>query len=1262
MGSVPVLDDLFGPVGEKRDGAEIFQALRKAASERILILDGAMGTQIQGLGFDEDHFRGDRFIGCACHQQGNNDLLILTQPDAIEDIHYRYAMAGADILETNTFSSTRIAQADYEMENAVYDLNREGAQIVRRAAQRAEREDGRRRFVAGAIGPTNRTASISPDVNNPGYRAVSFDDLRIAYGEQIDGLIDGGADIILIETIFDTLNAKAAIFACEERFEAKGIRLPVMISGTITDLSGRTLSGQTPSAFWNSVRHANPFTIGLNCALGADAMRPHLQELSDVADTFVCAYPNAGLPNEFGQYDETPEMMARQVQGFARDGLVNIVGGCCGSTPEHIRAIAEAVKDYKPRPIPEHKPFMSLSGLEPFVLTKDIPFVNVGERTNVTGSAKFRKLITAGDYTAALAVARDQVENGAQIIDINMDEGLIDSEKAMVEFLNLIAAEPDIARVPVMIDSSKFEIIEAGLKCVQGKSIVNSISLKEGEEKFLQQARLVHNYGAAVVVMAFDEVGQADTYQRKVEICARAYKLLTEKAGLAPEDIIFDPNVFAVATGIEEHNNYGVDFIEATKTIRETMPLTHISGGVSNLSFSFRGNEPVREAMHAVFLYHAIQVGMDMGIVNAGQLAVYDNIDAELREACEDVVLNRRDDATERLLEVAERFRGTGAKDTKVQDLSWRELPVEKRLEHALVNGITDYIEADTEEARQKAERPLHVIEGPLMAGMNVVGDLFGSGKMFLPQVVKSARVMKQAVAVLLPYMEEEKRLNGGEEKKAAGKVLMATVKGDVHDIGKNIVGVVLACNNYEIIDLGVMVPATKILETAVAEKVDVIGLSGLITPSLDEMVHVAAEMERQGFDIPLLIGGATTSRVHTAVKIHPRYEAGQAIYVTDASRAVGVVSALLSDEQKPAYIDGIRAEYAKVAEAHARNEREKQRLPLSRARENAHKVDWSGYEPVKPQFFGTKVFETYDLEELSRYIDWTPFFQTWELKGRFPAILDDEKQGEAARQLYADAQAMLAKIIEEKWFRPRAVIGFWPANAVGDDIRLFTDESRKEELATFFTLRQQLSKRDGRPNVALSDFVAPADSGVADYVGGFVVTAGIEEVAIAERFERANDDYSSILVKALADRFAEAFAERMHERVRTEFWGYAPQENFNGDELISEAYAGIRPAPGYPAQPDHTEKKTLFALLDATNAAGVELTESYAMWPGSSVSGIYIGHPESYYFGVAKVERDQVLDYARRKDMPVEEVERWLGPVLNYVPTNAAEEIDSAA
>ncbi|TNM62298.1 methionine synthase [Aliirhizobium smilacinae] len=1258
-----MFDELFGPEGAGRDGAEILAALKAAARERILVLDGAMGTQIQGLGFDEDKFRGDRFIGCACHQQGNNDLLILTQPQAIEDIHYRYAMAGADILETNTFSSTRIAQADYEMEGAVYDLNKEGAEIVRRAAKRAEREDGRRRFVAGAIGPTNRTASISPDVNNPGYRAVTFDDLRIAYGEQIDGLIDGGADIILIETIFDTLNAKAAIFACNERFAAKGITLPVMISGTITDLSGRTLSGQTPSAFWDSVSHSNPFTIGLNCALGADAMRPHLQELSSVSDTFICAYPNAGLPNEFGQYDETPEMMAAQVEGFAREGLVNIVGGCCGSTPEHIRAIAQAVAKHKPREVPEHVAFMSLSGLEPFVLTKDIPFVNVGERTNVTGSAKFRKLITAGDYTAALAVARDQVEAGAQVIDINMDEGLIDSEKAMVEFLNLIAAEPDIARVPVMIDSSKFEIIEAGLKCVQGKSIVNSISLKEGEEKFLTQARLVRSYGAAVVVMAFDETGQADTYQRKVDICTRAYKILTEQAGFPPEDIIFDPNVFAVATGIEEHNNYGVDFIEATRTIRERMPLVHISGGVSNLSFSFRGNEPVREAMHAVFLYHAIQAGMDMGIVNAGQLAVYDQIDAELREACEDVVLNRRADGTERLLEVAERFRGGPGKEARVQDLSWRERSVEERISHALVNGITEYIEADTEEARQQAERPLHVIEGPLMAGMNVVGDLFGSGKMFLPQVVKSARVMKQAVAVLLPYMEEEKRLNGGDQRKSAGKILMATVKGDVHDIGKNIVGVVLACNNYEIIDLGVMVPATKILETAIAEGVDIIGLSGLITPSLDEMVHVAAEMERQGFEVPLLIGGATTSRVHTAVKIHPRYERGQAVYVTDASRAVGVVSSLLSPDAKAGYVEGIRGEYAKVSAAHARAEAEKQRLPIARARANAEKVDWAGYQPVRPQFFGTKIFETYDLAELAQYIDWTPFFQTWELKGRYPAILEDEKQGEAARQLWNDAQAMLEKIIAESWFRPRAVIGFWPANAVGDDIRLFTDENRAEELATFYTLRQQLSKRDGRPNVALSDFVAPVGSGKADYVGGFVVTAGIEEVAIAERFERANDDYSSILVKALADRFAEAFAERMHQRVRKEFWGYATDETLGNDELIHEQYAGIRPAPGYPAQPDHTEKETLFRLLDATDATGVVLTESYAMWPGSSVSGIYIGHPQSYYFGVAKVERDQVEDYASRKQMGIEEIERWLGPVLNYVPVSAsAEAVDDAA
>ncbi len=1255
----PVMETLFGSAAAPQTSAR--ERLMEAARDRILVLDGAMGTQIQGLGFNEDHFRGDRFLSCACHQQGNNDLLILTQPAAIEEIHFKYAIAGADIVETNTFSSTTIAQADYGMEDMVYELNRDGARLAKRAVRRAEEIDGKPRFVAGALGPTNRTASISPDVNNPGYRAVTFDDLRIAYAEQLRGLIDGGADIILIETIFDTLNAKAAIFACFEVFEEKGVDLPIMISGTITDLSGRTLSGQTPTAFWHSVRHAKPFTIGLNCALGATAMRPHLAELSEAADTLICAYPNAGLPNAFGQYDESPEFMAEQVEGFAREGLVNIVGGCCGSTPEHIKAIAEAVAKHKPREIPQRPPLMRLSGLEPFTLTKDIPFVNVGERTNVTGSAKFRKLITAGDYAAALDVARDQVENGAQIIDINMDEGLIDSKQAMIEYLNLIAAEPDISRVPVMIDSSKWEVIEAGLKCVQGKPLVNSISLKEGEEAFLHHAKLVRAYGAAVVVMAFDEQGQADTKARKVEICARAYKLLTEKAGLAPEDIVFDPNIFAVATGIEEHNNYGVDFIEATREIIANLPHVHVSGGVSNLSFSFRGNEPVREAMHAVFLYHAIQAGMDMGIVNAGQLAVYETIDPELREACEDVVLNRTPEATERMLEIAERYKGAAGKEAKEKDLKWRDWPVEKRLEHALVNGITEFIDIDTEEARQNAERPLHVIEGPLMAGMNVVGDLFGSGKMFLPQVVKSARVMKQAVAVLLPYMEAEKAANAANgitgERETAGKILMATVKGDVHDIGKNIVGVVLACNNYEIIDLGVMVPAAKILETAKAEKVDIIGLSGLITPSLDEMVHMAAEMEREGFDIPLLIGGATTSRVHTAVKIHPRYSKGQAVYVTDASRAVGVVSSLLSAEMKPAYVENVRAEYKKVAEAHEKAEAAKKRTSLAAARANAHKIDWAGYTPPKPTFTGTKTFETWDLAELARYIDWTPFFQTWELKGRYPDILQDEKQGEAARQLYADAQAMLKKIIDEKWFAPRAVIGFWPANTIGDDIRLFTDESRTSDLATFFTLRQQLAKREGRANVALSDFVAPAETGKPDYIGGFVVTAGIEEVAIADRFERANDDYSSIMVKALADRFAEAFAERMHEKVRNEFWAYASDETYAPEQLIGEPYQGIRPAPGYPAQPDHTEKVTLFRLLDAEKTTGVTLTESYAMWPGSSVSGLYLSHPESYYFGVAKVERDQVEDYAARKGMSVGEVERWLGPVLNYVPVNEAAE-----
>ncbi|MBU2962637.1 methionine synthase [Citreicella sp. C3M06] len=1237
----------------------VFDQLAAAAKDRILILDGAMGTQIQKLGLAEGDFQGCGGGACTCHlphasdkpQQGNNDILNLTAPDVIEDIHYRYAMVGADIVETNTFSSTTIAQADYDMQAAVHDLNVEGARLARKAMDRAEATDGRHRFVAGALGPTNRTASISPDVNNPGYRAVSFDDLRIAYAQQLRGLIEGGIDIVLIETIFDTLNAKAAIFACEEVFEETGTRLPVMISGTITDLSGRTLSGQTPTAFWHSVRHAQPWTVGLNCALGADAMRPHLAEIAGVADTLTCAYPNAGLPNEMGEYDQTPEEMAALIEGFAAEGLLNVVGGCCGSTYEHIAAVAKAVEGHKPRTIPEAQPLMKLSGLEPYTLTKDIPFVNVGERTNVTGSAKFRKLITNADYAAALDVARDQVEAGAQIIDINMDEGLIDSKQAMVEFLNLIAAEPDIARVPVMIDSSKWEIIEAGLKCVQGKPVVNSISMKEGEEAFLEQATLCRRYGAAVIVMAFDEKGQADTEDRKVEICTRAYKLLTEKVGFPPEDIIFDPNVFAVATGIEEHNNYGVDFIEATRRITTDCPHVHISGGVSNLSFSFRGNEPVREAMHAVFLYHAIQNGMDMGIVNAGQLAVYDQIDADLREACEDVVLNRTPEATENMLEIAERYRGTGGAKPREKDMSWRELPVEKRLEHALVNGITEFIEADTEEARLVAERPLHVIEGPLMAGMNVVGDLFGAGKMFLPQVVKSARVMKQAVAVLLPFMEEEKRLNGGEGRESAGKVLMATVKGDVHDIGKNIVGVVLACNNYEIIDLGVMVSAEKILATAKAEGVDIIGLSGLITPSLDEMVHVASEMERTGLDIPLLIGGATTSRVHTAVKIHPRYGKGQAVYVTDASRAVGVVSSLLSPTQKPEYVANIQSEYTDVAEKHARAELAKKRISIQQARDNALKLDFGNHVPA-PSFLGNQTLPDWDLAELAEYIDWTPFFQTWEMKGVYPKILDDPKQGEAARALFADAKEMLDQIIAEKWFSPKAVVGFWPANAVGDDIALYTDETRTQPLATLHTLRQQTAKREGRPNVALSDFVAP--EGKPDYVGGFVVTAGAEEEAIAKRFEAAHDDYRSIMVKALADRFAEALAERLHEKVRKELWGYAADETTSTADLIAEKYAGIRPAPGYPAQPDHTEKDTLFALLGATEATGVELTESFAMWPGSSVSGLYIGHPDSYYFGVARVERDQVEDYAARKGMTTEDTERWLAPILNYVPGNA--------
>jgi 5-methyltetrahydrofolate--homocysteine methyltransferase len=1244
---------MSSPAYEKVSVSPTEATLRRLAAERILVLDGAMGTMIQALRLDEEGFRGARFDAWNREVRGNNDLLILTRPDAIRAIHLAYFRAGADMVSTNTFSSTRIAQADYGMAEIAYELNLEGARLARDAARLAQDEDGGQRFVAGAIGPTNRTASISPDVSNPGFRSITFDELRDAYAEQVRGLVEGGVDALLIETIFDTLNAKAAICAIAEVLDAHGVDLPVMISGTITDRSGRLLSGQTPEAFWNSVAHATPLSIGLNCALGAKEMRAHIAELGRVADTLICAYPNAGLPNEFGHYDESPEAMAALIGEFAESGLVNIAGGCCGTTPDHIRAIAAAVAGKKPRAIPEVAPRLRLSGLEPFTLTPEIPFVNVGERTNVTGSARFRKLITSGDYTAALAVARDQVENGAQIIDINMDEGLLDSEKAMTTFLNLIAAEPDIARVPIMIDSSKFSVIEAGLKCVQGKAVVNSISLKEGEEAFIAHAKLVRRYGAAVVVMAFDEAGQADTFERKTKIAARAYDILVNRVGFPPQDIIVDPNIFAIATGMDEHNGYGVAYIEAARWIRQNLPHIHVSGGVSNLSFSFRGNELVREAMHSVFLYHAISAGMDMGIVNAGQMAVYDELNPELREACEDVVLNRRAEAAERLLALAERHRGHG-KEKKEADLAWREMPVEKRLSHALVHGITDFIEVDVEEARRNAPRPLAVIEGPLMNGMNVVGDLFGSGRMFLPQVVKSARVMKQAVAYLMPYMEQDK--DGREHASSNGKIVLATVKGDVHDIGKNIVGVVLQCNNYDVVDLGVMAPAEKILKAAIEEQADIIGLSGLITPSLDEMCHVAAEMERQGFEVPLLIGGATTSRVHTAVKIHPHYRRGQAVYVNDASRAVGVVSALLSRETRDRYVDETRAEYARIAAAHARGEEAKRRLTLADARANALKLNWSGnYLPPVPRRIGTHKLTDIPLAELIDAIDWSPFFATWELAGKYPAILDDATVGAAARGLFADAQDMLKKITDERWFRASGVIGLWPANSEGDDILVFADEARVKPIATLHTLRQQLARREGRANVALADFVAPRASGLADYIGAFAVTAGIGEQAMVDRFKHANDDYSAIMAKALADRLAEAAAERLHQRVRKEFWAYAADETLSAGELIGEKYRGIRPAPGYPAQPDHTEKATLFALLDGEKNIGVKLTESFAMWPGASVCGLYFSHPESYYFGVGKIERDQVEDYARRKGLSFAEMERWLGPILNYDPLAVA-------
>jgi len=1221
--------------------------LKAEARKRILLLDGSWGVMIQGYRLNEGDIRAKRFADHICQLEGNNDLLTLTQPQIVRDISDAYLKAGADIIETNTFSSTSIAQADYELEGLVPELNEAAARLARAACDAASTAD-HPRLVAGVLGPTNRTASLSPDVNDSAFRNVTFDTLRVAYREAALALIRGGADLIMVETIFDTLNAKAAIYAIEEAFDQTGERLPIWISGTITDLSGRTLTGQTVEAFWHSIRHARPFAVGLNCALGAKELRPHVADLSACADTLVSAHPNAGLPNAFGGYDETPEIMAAMLGEFARAGLLNVVGGCCGTTPAHIAALKEAVAGVAPRRVPEKARLLRLSGLEPFTLTPDSNFVNIGERTNITGSAKFRKLITAEDYEGALDVARNQVENGAQIIDINMDEGLIDSEAAMQRFLSLIAGEPDIARVPAMIDSSKWSVIEAGLKCVQGKPIVNSISLKEGEGPFIEQAKKVMRYGAAVVVMAFDEKGQAETAERKFAICRRAYEILTEKVGFPAEDIIFDPNIFAVATGIEEHNDYARAFFDAATSIRQGLPFSHVSGGVSNISFSFRGNEPVRRAMHSVFLYHSIKAGMDMGIVNPGQLAVYAEIPPELRDACEDVLLNRRADATERLLQLAQKYRGEGEVEQTAADAAWRSLPVGERLTHALVQGIADHVIEDVEQARLAAKRPLDVIEGPLMAGMNVVGDLFGSGKMFLPQVVKSARVMKKAVAHLVPFMEAEK---SGSRREAAGRVLLATVKGDVHDIGKNIVGVVLQCNGYEVEDLGVMVPAQRILDTARTRQVDVVGLSGLITPSLDEMCHVAAEMQREGFDIPLLIGGATTSRVHTAVKIHPNYRRGQTVHVNDASRAVGVVSTLLGKDSKVTFIEDVRQEYARIAEGHAGTRERARRLTLAEARANRLKLDWTNYTPPKPGFVGVRAFDDYDLADIVATIDWTPFFQAWEMKGRYPAILDDAKAGAAARSLFNDAQAMLKRAIVEKWLTARAVIGLWPAEAQGDDIAIFGDEKRAKPLAVFHTLRQQMARERESPNLALADFVAPRAAGRRDYIGGFVVTTGFGEPERAKIFEADKDDYSSILLKSLADRLAESFAERMHQRVRKEFWGFASDEKFSNEELIAEAYRGIRPAPGYPAQPDHTEKAMLFGLLDAEKKIGVKLTENFAMWPGSSVSGLYFSHPESRYFGVGKIERDQVEDYARRKGWTVAEAERWLAPILNYDP-----------
>ncbi len=1236
------------PIDETARSQRI-ERLKELLGQRIVLLDGAMGTMIQQHKLDERAFRGERLRSHGRDLRGNNDILALTQPEVIASIHRAYLEAGADIIESNTFNATAISQADYATEALVPEINYRAARIARETADEFARVAGRPAFVAGALGPTSRMASLSPDVNDPGYRNVTFDGLVASYSEAARALLLGGADVLLIETIFDTLNAKAAIYAVQRLLEEMRLEVPLMISGTISDASGRLLSGQTPEAFWNSIRHARPLAVGLNCALGASQLRQYVEELSGVADTYLCAYPNAGLPNAFGEYDELPEETARILREFGAAGLLNIVGGCCGTTPQHIRLISEGLRNVPRRRVPAVPSKCRLSGLEPLNIDDQSLFVNVGERTNVTGSAKFRKLIEAGDYAAALDIARQQVLSGAQMIDVNMDEGMLDSEAAMVRFLHLVAAEPDITRVPVMIDSSKWSVIEAGLKCLQGKAVVNSISLKEGEEAFIEHARKVRSYGAAMVVMAFDEQGQADTIERKLAICKRCYEILTTRAGVAPEDIIFDPNIFAIATGMEEHNSYGRAFIEATRQIKAALPNVLVSGGVSNVSFSFRGNDPVREAMHSVFLYHAIAAGMDMGIVNAGQLAIYEEISPELREIVEDVVLNRRPEATERLLEIAARFKGESG--TKRQaDTQWRTLPVGKRLEHALIKGIDDFIIEDTEEARLTFERPLQVIEGPLMDGMNVVGDLFGSGKMFLPQVVKSARVMKRAVAHLVPFIEKSQ--SGGA--RSNGRVVIATVKGDVHDIGKNIVGVVLQCNNFEVIDLGVMVPCERILETARRENANFIGLSGLITPSLDEMVHVAREMQRQGFELPLLIGGATTSPAHTSVKIAPQYRS-PVIYVKDASRSVGVCQTLVTNTSRAEFLAKNETEHARRREQHAGKKSRAPEVSIAQARTNRRSIDWQAYRPVPPRTPGIRVFDDYPLKDLLGYIDWMPFFNAWEFTGKFPDILTDPRVGEAASNLYDDARRMLKQLIAESWLKVRAVVGLFPANSVGDDVEIYADEGRATPLLTLNFLRQQKGKSPEQPHECLADYIAPKSTGVPDYMGAFAVTSGIGIEEHIVRFERQHDDYSSIMLKALADRLAEASAEHFHERVRREFWGYATGESLTNSQLVLEEYHGIRPAPGYPACPDHTEKDKLWKLIDVERNTGIRLTESFAMYPTAAVSGWYIGHPQAHYFGIGKVDRDQVEDYARRKGESVRMVERWLSANLGYEPKDDA-------